>query len=70
MGLLYRSKHEMVFVYRVPGAAHTNAVELGRHGRNRTNVWDYISTTTPLSILSKARLLEPLPAVQANRRAV
>lgn len=41
MGSLYCSKHEMVFVYRVGDAPHTNAVELGRHGRNRTNVWDY-----------------------------
>lgn len=46
MGSLYRSKHEMVFVYRVPGAAHTNAVELGKHGRNRTNVWDYHSVNS------------------------
>src|SRR5829696_1307398 len=41
MGSLYRSKHELVFVYRVGSASHFNAVELGRHGRNRTNVWDY-----------------------------
>lgn len=46
MGSLYRSKHEMVFVYRVPGAQHTNTVELGRHGRNRTNVWDYASVNS------------------------
>ena len=46
MGSLYRSKHEMVFVYRVPGAPHYNAVELGRHGRNRTNVWDYASVNS------------------------
>jgi DNA modification methylase len=46
MGSLYRSKHEMIFVYRVPGAMHTNAVELGRHGRNRTNVWDYPSVNS------------------------
>jgi DNA modification methylase len=46
MGSLYRSKHEMVFVYRVPGAQHTNAVELGKHGRNRTNVWDYASVNS------------------------
>jgi DNA modification methylase len=46
MGSLYRSKHEMVFIYRVPGAPHTNAVELGRHGRNRTNVWDYASVNS------------------------
>lgn len=38
MGSLYRSKHELVFVYRVGSAPHFNAVELGKHGRNRTNV--------------------------------
>lgn len=46
MGSLYRSKHELVFVYRVGDAQHFNAVELGRHGRNRTNVWDYPSVNT------------------------
>ncbi|MEM6635989.1 MAG: site-specific DNA-methyltransferase [Pseudomonadota bacterium] len=46
MGSLYRSKHELVFVYRVGDAPHTNMVELGRHGRNRTNVWDYASVNT------------------------
>lgn len=46
MGSLYRSKHEMIFVFRVPGAAHYNAVELGKHGRNRTNVWDYASVNS------------------------
>lgn len=46
MGSLYRSKHELVFVYRVGQAPHFNAVELGRHGRNRTNVWDYASVNS------------------------
>lgn len=46
MGSLYRSKHELVFVYRVGDAPHLNAVELGRHGRNRTNVWDYASVNS------------------------
>jgi len=46
MGSLYRSKHEMVFVYRVGETTHTNNVELGRHGRNRTNVWDYASVNS------------------------
>lgn len=43
MGSLYRSKHELVFVYRAGAAQHQNNVELGKHGRNRTNVWDYSS---------------------------
>lgn len=46
MGSLYRSKHELVFVYRVGSAPHQNMVELGRHGRNRTNVWDYASVNS------------------------
>lgn len=51
MGSLYRSKHELISVYRVGDAPHFNAVELGRHGRNRTNVWDYSSVNS----FSKAR---------------
>ena len=46
MGSLYRSKHELVFVYRVGMARHLNLVELGKHGRNRTNVWDYASVSS------------------------
>jgi hypothetical protein len=46
MGSLYRSQHELVCVYRVGRAPHFNAVELGRHGRNRTNVWDYASVNS------------------------
>lgn len=41
MGSLYRSQHELVCVLKKPGASHRNNVELGRHGRNRTNVWAY-----------------------------
>jgi DNA modification methylase len=41
MGSLYRSQHELVFVYKLGGNTHRNNVELGKHGRNRTNVWPY-----------------------------
>lgn len=41
MGSLYRSKHELIFIAKNGKAPHTNNVELGRHGRYRTNVWDY-----------------------------
>ncbi len=41
MGSLYRSKHELVCIFKKPGAPHINNVALGKHGRNRTNVWDY-----------------------------
>jgi len=41
MGSLYRSQHELIFVYKNGTAPHINNIELGRHGRNRTNVWNY-----------------------------
>jgi hypothetical protein len=41
MGSFYRSEHELILVWRVAGACHTNNVQLGRFGRNRTNVWQY-----------------------------
>ena len=38
---MYRSQHELVFVFKNGDAPHTNNIELGVHGRYRTNVWDY-----------------------------
>lgn len=46
MGTFYRSKHEMVFVWKNGSAPHTNTFELGQHGRHRTNVWDYDGVNT------------------------
>jgi len=41
MGSLYRSQHELIFVFKHGKASHINNVELGKHGRYRTNVWQY-----------------------------
>jgi hypothetical protein len=41
MGSLYRSQHELIFVWKEPSGAHVNNVQLGKFGRNRTNVWTY-----------------------------
>jgi DNA modification methylase len=41
MGAFYRSKHELVFVFKQGTAEHTNSFGLGQTGRYRTNVWDY-----------------------------
>ena len=41
MGSLYRSQHELIAVFRSGQASHISNVELGKHGRNRTNVWGY-----------------------------
>ena len=41
MGSLYRSQHELVFVFKEGRESHRNNVQLGRFGRNRSNVWRY-----------------------------
>jgi len=41
MGSLYRSQHELVFVFKHGRAAHRNNIDFGRNGRYRTNVWHY-----------------------------
>ncbi len=41
MGSFYRSQHEFVFVFKAGQGAHQNNIQLGRHGRHRSNVWSY-----------------------------
>ncbi len=41
MGSLYRSQHELIGIFKYGKASHRNNVELGKHGRYRTNVWDF-----------------------------
>ena len=45
MGGLYRSQHELVFVAVRPGERPLNNVQLGKNGRNRSNVWSYAGAT-------------------------
>lgn len=46
MGTFYRSRHELIFAFKVGTAAHLNSFELGQHGRYRTNVWEYRGVNT------------------------
>jgi DNA modification methylase len=46
LGSLYRSRHELVFVFKKGKEPHINNIQLGRFGRNRTNVWNYAGTNT------------------------
>jgi DNA modification methylase len=55
MGSLYRSQHEFIFVYKNGTAPHINNIELGRYGRMRANVWNYVSQSA-LSGTSKSKL--------------
>jgi len=49
LGSFYRSKHELVFVFKSGSGPHINNFGLGETGRYRTNVWDYpgINTLRP-----------------------
>lgn len=40
-GSLWRSQHELMPVFKKGDAPHCNNVELGRHGRWRSNLWSY-----------------------------
>ncbi|WP_244487262.1 DNA methyltransferase [Afipia sp. Root123D2] len=40
-GSFYRSQHELIFVFKNGEGSHQNNIELGKHGRSRSNVWTY-----------------------------
>ena len=42
----YRSRHELIFAFKVGTAPHVNSFELGQYGRYRTNVWQYRGVNT------------------------
>ena len=39
LGSCYRSQYEMCFVFKNGKAPHINNIQLGKYGRNRTNIW-------------------------------
>ena len=41
LGLLYRSQHELIALYKYGGAPHTNNMRMGEDGRNRSNLLFY-----------------------------
>jgi DNA modification methylase len=59
MGSFYRSRHELVFLFRKPGAPHLNRVQLGSNGRNRANVWAYDGVNGFGAAKARARELHP-----------
>ena len=59
MGSFYRSQHELIFLLRKPGDLHLNRVELGKHGRYRTNVWAYQGVSGAGDAKAQAREMHP-----------
>lgn len=64
MGSLYRSQHELVFVFKTGDAPHTNNIQLGRFGRNRTNVWQYPGANSFARKTEEGNLLALHPTVK------
>jgi DNA modification methylase len=64
MGSLYRSQHELVFVFKTGSGAHRNNVQLGRFGRNRSNVWNYPGANSFSRKTGEGNLLELHPTVK------
>jgi len=64
MGSFYRSRHELVFVFRHGKDSHRNNVQLGRFGRYRTNVWEYPGVNTLSKGGEEGNLLALHPTVK------
>jgi DNA modification methylase len=64
MGSLYRSRHELVLVFKRGCVAHWNNVQLGRFGRNRTNVWCYPGINSSARCGEEDNLLALHPTVK------
>jgi len=67
MGSLYRSQHELVLVFKHGRGRHRNNVDLGRHGRHRTNVWRYPSVSAFARASDEGSLLAMHPTVKPVR---
>jgi len=63
-GSLYRSQHELVFVFKSGTGKHRNHGQLGRHRRRRTNVWQYPRVTTPSRARREGSLAALHPAIK------
>jgi len=59
MGSFLRSQHELIAIFKKPGARHINNVELGRNGRTRTNVWAYDGVAGFGAEKAKLRAMHP-----------
>jgi DNA modification methylase len=64
MGSFYRSRYELVFVFRHGKGPHRNNIQLGRFGRNRTNVWEYAGANTFSKQAEEGNLLALHPTVK------
>ena len=74
MGTFYRSRHELILVFKHGTAPHCNTFELGQHGRYRTNVWQYPGVNTQragrMADLARHPTVKPVHLIAAALRDV
>lgn len=70
MGSFYRSQHELIFVFQNGKGSHINNIELGKHGRYRTNVWNYAGVNSFGSNQENLRLHPTVKPVELIRDAI
>jgi DNA modification methylase len=63
-GSLYRSQHELVFVFKSGKGAHRNNIQLGQFGRYRTNVWQYRRVSSLARTTDEGNLSELHPTIK------
>jgi DNA modification methylase len=64
MGSLYRSQHELIFVFKHGRNRHRNNVQLGQFGRSRSNVWEYRGANSFARCSEEGNLLALHPTVK------
>jgi DNA modification methylase len=64
MGSFYRSRHELVCVFKYGRNGHRNNIQLGQFGRNRSNVWHYPGANSFTRSSEEGNLLALHPTVK------
>lgn len=67
MGSFYRSQHEFIFLFKNGNGSHRNNVQLGKNGRNRSNVWSYPGLNSFARYAEEGNLLDLHPTVKPIR---
>lgn len=70
MGSFYRSQHELIFVFQKGKGSHINNVELGKHGRYRTNIWHYAGVNSFGSEQKNLKMHPTVKPVELVRDAI
>jgi DNA modification methylase len=66
-GSFLRSQHELVLIHKAKGGRFRNNVQLGRFGRNRSNVWSYPSAVTAGKGSDEGNILDHHPTPKPVR---